>query len=736
MNDFHDLSPLDFEELVRDLLQAHWSRRLESFGPGRDQGVDVRYMSGPHQIVVQAKHYVRSGPAALVRAMRLECPKAIALVPSRYLLATSVSMTQTLKTKIVAAMPGVPLAEVDILGREDINNLLRLHPEIEQRHFKLWMASSAVLERIIHSGVYNRTAAELEIIRGMIPRFVQNQSVTDAETLLADTGALIIAGAPGVGKTTLAQILLWRHAEQGWRIFVVDDVEEAMAVASEGERRLIFFDDFLGQVGLSADHVRGLDARLPPLLSRVAAQKDIRFILTTRDYVLAQAKMLSARLGAAKGVRSYVLNVGAYTREAKARILYNHIHFSGLTETQKGAILEDGFYLTMIDHKNFNPRLIEMLTRSEYLALDERPMRELIQHALDNPHELWDRPYRQHMSEDARTVLLAMAINGAFVGITLLKDSFVRVAMALGNTLHPSEIEARFRAAYQEIEGSALSILNNLVHFTNPGLRDYLRSVIQVDRLMPHIVPRIETASELSECFAIFRAHRGDWKGSTPVWTAALDRVRNGGSAQRFTYLGLSLDLCDEFSDQGLIDRMLAALVAIEQQGVDEEEVREICSLLERSAMTLLPTEVETRVRSVATEAAATMLEKKAMCLPLEDIESMDEALFTHGNDQKRAAIAVQSAMWTFTLSVDSYLEAITTLDDLDEFERSVLALMERRGFPADTVERDIRWRRERLEEHEPRHDPEEGYRGGGITSHRNMSDAEIRSMFGGLRGC
>ncbi|WP_156843063.1 nSTAND3 domain-containing NTPase [Novosphingobium aquimarinum] len=735
MNDFHDLSPLDFEELVRDLLQAHWSRRLESFGPGRDQGVDVRYMSGPQQIVVQAKHYARSGPAALVRAMRRECPKAITLSPSRYLLATSVSMTPALKAKIVAAMPEVPLAEVDILGREDLNNLLRLHSEVEQRHFKLWLASSAVLERIIHSGVYNRTAAELEIIRGMIPRFVQNQSVADAETLLADTGALIIAGAPGVGKTTLAQILLWRHAEQGWRIFVVDDIEEAMAVASEGERRLIFFDDFLGQVALSADHVRGLDARLPPLLSRVAAQKDLRFILTTRDYVLAQAKMLSARLDAAKGVRSYVLNVGAYTREAKARILYNHIHFSGLTETQKDAILEDGFYLAMIDHKNFNPRLIEMLTRSEYLALDERPTRELIQHVLDNPHELWDRPYRQHMSEDARTVLLAMAINGAFVGITLLKDSFVRVATALGNTLRTSEIEARFRAAYQEIEGSALSLLNSLVHFTNPGLRDYLRGVIRSDRLMPLIVPCIETANELGECFEIFRVHRGDWEGSTTVWTAALDRVRDGGRVQRLAYLELALDLCDEFRDQGLIDRMLTALMGIEQEGVDEAEVREICSLLERSAMTLLPTEVEARVRSVATEAAATMLEEKAMCLPLEDIESMDEALFTYGNDQERAATAVQSAMWTFTRSVDCDLEAITTLDDLDEFEGSLLALLEKRGFSSDTVKRDIRWRREALEENEPRHDPEEGYRGGGVTSHRNMSDAEIRSMFNGLKG-
>ena len=204
---------------------------------------------------------------------------------------------------------------------------------------------------------------------------------------------------------------------------------------------------------------------------------------------------------------------------------------------------------------------------------------------------------------------------------------------------------------------------------------------------------------------------------------------------QRLAYLELALDLCDEFRDQGLIDRMLTALMGIEQEGVDEAEVREICSLLERSAVTLLPTEVEARVRSVATEAAATMLEKKAMCLPLEDIESMDEALFTYGNDQERAATAVQSAMWTFTRSVDCDLEAITTLEDLDEFERSLLALLEKRGFSSDTVKRDIRWRREALEENEPRHDPEEGYRGGGVTSHRNMSDAEIRSMFNGLKG-
>jgi hypothetical protein len=36
-NDFRTLSPLDFEELVRDLLQAQWGVTLESFGAGADQ---------------------------------------------------------------------------------------------------------------------------------------------------------------------------------------------------------------------------------------------------------------------------------------------------------------------------------------------------------------------------------------------------------------------------------------------------------------------------------------------------------------------------------------------------------------------------------------------------------------------------------------------------------------------------------------------------------------------------
>ena len=43
--DFTDcLSPLDFELLSKDLLEADLGIQFENFSEGRDQGIDLRYM--------------------------------------------------------------------------------------------------------------------------------------------------------------------------------------------------------------------------------------------------------------------------------------------------------------------------------------------------------------------------------------------------------------------------------------------------------------------------------------------------------------------------------------------------------------------------------------------------------------------------------------------------------------------------------------------------------------------
>jgi len=54
--DFKSLSSQDFEELVRDLLQAEWNVTLEAFKSGRDKGIDLRYSPGDGgKTIIQCK---------------------------------------------------------------------------------------------------------------------------------------------------------------------------------------------------------------------------------------------------------------------------------------------------------------------------------------------------------------------------------------------------------------------------------------------------------------------------------------------------------------------------------------------------------------------------------------------------------------------------------------------------------------------------------------------------------
>src|SRR5262249_54558015 len=94
-HDFARLSSFDFEELVRDLLQADTGIRLECFTTGPDSGIDLRCLAQPEDgLIVQAKHMQRSGYRHLKSHLRrIELPKVQALAPVRYILATSVGLT-------------------------------------------------------------------------------------------------------------------------------------------------------------------------------------------------------------------------------------------------------------------------------------------------------------------------------------------------------------------------------------------------------------------------------------------------------------------------------------------------------------------------------------------------------------------------------------------------------------------------------------------------------------------
>ncbi len=147
--DFSALSSFDFEELVRDLLQAKTGQQYETFKRGRDQGIDIRLLTLDNCSVIQCKHYTRSKYSNLKSSLKEEVKKLGKLSVDSYSVVTSLPLSRKNKKEILDIMSPFIKLERDILGQEDLNNLLGQFPEIEKQHYKLWLYSTSILQRVL-----------------------------------------------------------------------------------------------------------------------------------------------------------------------------------------------------------------------------------------------------------------------------------------------------------------------------------------------------------------------------------------------------------------------------------------------------------------------------------------------------------------------------------------------------------------------------------------------------------
>jgi len=161
--DLTRLSPVDFETLALELLQAEWGHRLEAFKPGRDQGIDLRY-SCPQgtKTIIQCKHFAGSGLGVLRSHLRkTEIQKIRALAPDRYVLFTSVPLSPANKADIRSDLHPYVVDDLVIIGADDIESFLRRHETVELKTPKLWLTSVPVMQRVLHNA--ERLQAQFEV---------------------------------------------------------------------------------------------------------------------------------------------------------------------------------------------------------------------------------------------------------------------------------------------------------------------------------------------------------------------------------------------------------------------------------------------------------------------------------------------------------------------------------------------------------------------------------------------
>lgn len=495
------LSPLDFELLSKDLLEAELGVRLENFREGRDRGIDLRYaplrddrgitfdlstvavVKRPPELIVQCKRY-SSFSNLKAELKNNELNKISKLTPARYILTTSVSLSPQQAEELKSILSPFVQSTGDIFGKERLNGLLAKHQEIERRHIKLWISSAGVLDSIINAGTHVVSREEVTRTVKAAKLYVKNVSCDESLRILKEHRVCIISGIPGIGKTTLARMLLLYFYERGYDVVKIEsDISEARSIGYHNRPRFYYYDDFLGQTAQADKLNKNEDQKLLDFMASVRDSKDV-FVLTTREYILNQAKLNYEKLDREKfDHRTCIVDLSKYSRRIRAEILYNHLHYSDLPRQHLEVFVASRGYIKVVEHGNYNPRLIESLTSSALVgAVPPEDYLKIFLSYLDNPSTIWDHAYSNQISDGGRHFLLVLTTLPTEVMLDHLEkafDSFHQTRCdRYGIKCGPSD----FKRAVKELDGTFLAIRmiesNLLVRFQNPSIRDFMQNIL------------------------------------------------------------------------------------------------------------------------------------------------------------------------------------------------------------------------------------------------------------------
>lgn len=476
--DFKILQPSEFECFSRDLLQAREDIFIESFADGRDKGIDLRFAySKDKTCIVQCKRYKEW--KELKGKLKEEVEKVKRLSPQRYILTTSVDLTVKQKDEVLAMFNPFILSGMDVLGKKDLNNLLEKNPEIEKNYHKLWLASTNVLNTIINRATLNWSSFELEKIEKDIRLYVENESLNKALNVLKENHYVVISGIPGIGKTTLARMLVYTMLARGYEEFVyVDDMDTAAKMFSKEKRQIFFFDDFLGANSFVQQSV-SFENKLITFIDKVRNSKHTLFILSTREYVLSEAMAHYEKLSMSNiDIAKCTIELEYYTKTIRAKILYNHLAEANIPPEYINVFIDKRGYMTIINHQNFNPRVIESIIKEQiWETIDSNDFANKVKEFFDNPISVWQFAFEK-LDVETRYTLLVLGTMGGHVRLDDFQEGYRQFCILTSQEVGLKYDDVKWRQSLKVLMNCFLKIDNRngikLVTMYNPSIADFI----------------------------------------------------------------------------------------------------------------------------------------------------------------------------------------------------------------------------------------------------------------------
>ncbi|QLL57866.1 nSTAND3 domain-containing NTPase [Empedobacter falsenii] len=486
--DFSKLNDREFEILAASVIEKTLTTKVEIFKSGRDGGVDGRFWIGNgKEGIIQCKHYLETPYTQLILKLKTdELAKVKKLNPSKYIFVTSQKLSRINKQEIKNIFQPYIITESDIWGKEDLNTFLskRENQDIVERNYKLWITSTTVLEILYNSAIKGRSQSTIREIEEKSHRYIVTENHNKGLTILEENNVVILTGEPGIGKTTLANNLVINYIAKGYEFCDIEEnISEAESLFRENEEKKILYycDDFLGSNMYDAVNNKK-DSHIVKFINRIRKDNNKKFILTSRTNILNKAYSLSHIFQNLK-IRDneFLLTIENLNNIDKAKILYNHIYHSKLSEQFIDVIYKNKRYKDIIKHRNFNPRIIEFITDSSVIGniMPDNYWEHIIK-SLDKPEIIWEGYFQNQTDDFVRALTFLTVFNNGKINEDNLRDSYNKYL-----NIHPVNFGDNSDKSFESVRKLATkSLLNrNQVNdenyeyvLFNPSIADFVLS--------------------------------------------------------------------------------------------------------------------------------------------------------------------------------------------------------------------------------------------------------------------
>ncbi|WP_413518328.1 hypothetical protein [Carnobacterium maltaromaticum] len=492
------LTPTDFEAFANRVSGILFNKTIIGFGEGKDDGIDGVDDIVTPTIVIQSKRYQsRTSPSSFVNTAKKEIDK-IRMASSKYNWKNHYEYVIITSSKLNPASRKTIRDYAGELMSSDNNiidgNVLKDFSFIKE-YEKVFVDYDLIDKKLIDLLKNNKQECISLESRDYFSDFdskyfVETEVLYNLFDLLNKERIAVLTGDPGVGKTTMCKMIgnLFSSKCDGDYLILERNIDEIQNVIEmynlyfrqeKSKKLFIVFDDFLGRTVLDTSERQIKKLRM--LYSLVSNSDNLYVLLNSRTQILNAAKNEDLEFGKLiddKDNKKVTIDISKYSPVEKARIFRKNIEFEfdaqsvsekKIMNTKYCELINGKKYRTIVNHRNFNPRLIGLIA-SQSLESKGNYF-EYCTKALSNPSQLYEGLFKK-LSDAHKLFLVCLYCFEEYpILLSEMENSFVEIIQNDNYDLR--EIEQDLEESWIVIKNDE-SLKNERIDFANPSIIDFI----------------------------------------------------------------------------------------------------------------------------------------------------------------------------------------------------------------------------------------------------------------------